>query len=106
MPDAPAEVRENEVVMTFGDRRYRVRGLAKNLAYDVLKVNVLAARNAAFHVDTLDLYSARARASYHTQAAVELQHIKLRSTDRSGNRGIVVIDKQSNPADAPGRLRR
>jgi DNA primase len=71
--EAAAEVRENEVVMAFGDRRWRVRGLAKNLAYDVLKVNVLVARGERLHVDTLDLYSAKARASYVTQAAIELQ---------------------------------
>lgn len=34
-----ADVRDNEVVLAFAERRYRVRGLSKNLAYDVLKVN-------------------------------------------------------------------
>lgn len=70
--EAEAQVRENEVVMAFGDRRWRVRGLAKNLAYDVMKVNVLTSQGERFHVDTLDLYSAKARASYLTQAAIEL----------------------------------
>ncbi len=70
--DIPAEVREHEVLMHFGDRRYRVRGLDKNLSYEVLKVNILAARASAFHVDTLDLYSAKHRAAYIKQAAVEL----------------------------------
>ena len=77
MPDAPraipAEVGEAETIMTFGDRRWRVRGLARNLAYDVLKINLLAARGESFYVDSLDLYNARARASYVTQAAIELQ---------------------------------
>lgn len=71
--EAAAEVRENEVIVVLGDRRWRVRGLAKNLSYDVLKVNVLIARGERLHVDTLDLYSAKARASYVTQAAIELQ---------------------------------
>lgn len=71
--EAAAQVGEREVVMAFGDRRWRVRGLAKNLAYDVLKVNVLASCGERFHVDTFDLYSAKARASYLTQAAIELQ---------------------------------
>jgi len=31
-----------EQVMLFGERRYRVRGLDRNLSYEVLKVNVLA----------------------------------------------------------------
>jgi len=38
-----------------------------------MKVNVLAARGETFYVDTLDLYSARQRASYIAQAALELQ---------------------------------
>jgi len=77
-----AEVAEHEVVITLGDRRYRVRGLARNLSYEQLKVNVLVSRQtaenpglpvrSAFHVDTLDLYSARHRALYVKQAAVEL----------------------------------
>jgi hypothetical protein len=70
--DIDAQVSEDEVVMSFGDRRYRVRGLAKNLSAEVLKVNVLVSRGEAYHVDSLDLYAARARAHYNTQAAKEL----------------------------------
>ncbi|HYD82167.1 MAG TPA: DNA primase [Paucimonas sp.] len=78
LPPAPeaepaAEVRDNEVVLAFGERRYRVRGLPKNLAYDMLKVNVLASVGDAFHVDTFDLYHARARQHYIAQAAIELR---------------------------------
>ncbi len=76
-----AEVDGREVTLSFGEgtqaRRWRVRGLAKNLAYEVLKVNVLVATSGkegdAFHVDTLDLYAARARAAYLAQAAAELR---------------------------------
>lgn len=77
-----AEVQGEEVVLVLGDRRYRVRDLKKNLAFDVmLKVNVMVSRGCApqgecppqgFHVDTLDLYSVRARGSFITQAAGEL----------------------------------
>ena len=77
--DAVPQVCGEEIVLTLGDRRYRVRGLAKNLAFDVLlKVNVLVSRvegcapQGAFHVDTLDLYSVRARTAFITQAAAEL----------------------------------
>ena len=52
-----------------------MRGLAKNLAYEVLKVNVLVAQEsdgASFHVDTFDLYAARARAAFLVQASGEL----------------------------------
>lgn len=79
VPDAPpptsfdAHSNDHEHVVTLGDRRYRVRGLKKNLAFDVmLKVNVLVGRGEVFHVDTLDLYSVRARTAFITQAAIEL----------------------------------
>lgn len=71
-PDIPAEVKEDEVVIAFGDRRYRIRGLHKNLSLNQLKVNVLVSRDEAIHVDTLDLYAAKARAGFIKQAAIEL----------------------------------
>jgi DNA primase len=63
--------------MSFGDRRWRVRGLAKNLSAETLKVNVLVSKaeatstssGQAYHVDSFDLYAARARAHYIAQAA-------------------------------------
>ena len=81
-PEIPTEVKETEIVFSFGEgeraRRWRVRGLAKNLGFEALKVNVLVGGRddtgtEAFHVDTLDLYSARARGGFVTQAAVELR---------------------------------
>jgi DNA primase catalytic core len=75
-PAAVAEVSDSEVTLHFGSgaqaRRWRMRGLAKNLAYEVLKINVLVASGEAFHVDSFDLYAARARAAYLAQAAAEL----------------------------------
>jgi DNA primase len=71
-PPITAQVSETEIVLTLGERRYRVRGLARNLSPDVLKINLLVSRDALFYVDTLDLYAARARTSYATQAAVAL----------------------------------
>jgi DNA primase catalytic core len=76
VPEGPAEISaqasETEVALSFGERRYRVRGLARNLACDVLKINLLASAGDAFHVDTLDLYNARARAGFVTEAALAL----------------------------------
>lgn len=73
--ELPMEIKENEVTLTLGEgkdaRRYRVRGLAKNLAIDVLKINLLMGIGEAFHVDTLDLYAAKQRAAYIAQAAHE-----------------------------------
>ena len=71
--DVPCEVKDNEITLTLGERRWRVRGLAKNLSFELLKVNLLVSRRDAFYVDTLDLYAARQRASYITHAAIELQ---------------------------------
>ena len=63
----------DEIILTFEDRRYRIRGLGKNLSYDLLRVNILVSRAENFHVDTLDLYSARQRAAFVKQAALEMQ---------------------------------
>ncbi|AWL05732.1 toprim domain-containing protein [Massilia oculi] len=70
--ETAAEVKDDEVVFTFAERRYRVRGLPKNLSPETLKINLLASNGEAFHVDTLDLYSAKGRAHYLQQAAKEL----------------------------------
>ena len=97
IPDTPAPLAlpetktlgaDREYVLAFGPRRYRVRGLEKNLSYESLKVNLLASAPAleadrsvdhpdalhpqAVHVDTLDLYQARARAAFVKSAAAEL----------------------------------
>jgi DNA primase catalytic core len=71
--DIAAEVTDTDMVITLGDRRYRVRGLAKNASHETLKVNVLVAMGDAVYVDTLDLYHARGRGAFVTAAAVELQ---------------------------------
>ena len=63
---------EHEVLLELEDRRYRVRGLERNLSFDVLRVNLLASRGEGFHVDTLDLYSARQRGGFVKHAAREL----------------------------------
>jgi DNA primase len=80
--DVPAEIKGDEITILQGDRRYRVRGLAKNMSYELLKVNVLVHREpsqsasgtneSGFHVDTFDLYSARQRTVFTKQAGEEL----------------------------------
>ncbi len=76
LPPAPqdieAEVNGDEVTMQLGHRRYRVRGLSKNLAFDQMKVNVLATTDRGMYVDTFDLYVARHRRQFIAQAAIEL----------------------------------
>jgi DNA primase len=63
----------DEIVIEQDNRRYRVRGLAKNLSHELLKVNILVSCGDLFHVDTLDLYTARQRAAFSKQASEELQ---------------------------------
>ena len=65
------EVKDNEVIISFGERRYRVRGLQKNTSYEVLKVNVLMQHDESVHVDTFDLYSAKHRQAFARVAAAE-----------------------------------
>jgi DNA primase len=62
----------DEVAFVFGDRRYRVRGLSKNLAQGALKVNLLVSRRDEVHVDTLELYSHRQRTTFVKQASAEI----------------------------------
>jgi hypothetical protein len=71
---------EQELTLALGDRRYRIRGWKKPLTPDTLKINLLVQRagdnqgqgQGRFHVDTIDLYSAKARASFIKQAGIEL----------------------------------
>ncbi|MGA2436506.1 MAG: toprim domain-containing protein, partial [Bryobacteraceae bacterium] len=67
-----ARVNGDEIEIRSGDRRYRIRGLQKNLSPELLKVNVLVARGEAFHVDTIDLCQDRQRAAFIKRAAEEL----------------------------------
>jgi hypothetical protein len=72
-----AEMVGDELRVRLAERRWRVRGLGKATSYDLLRVNLLVSRaddraGDRFHVDTLDLYSARARAAFVKAAADEL----------------------------------
>jgi DNA primase len=69
---SPGTDASQEVVLRFGDRRWRVRGLARNTSYDSLKVNLLCGHKEAFHVDNFDLYSARHRQAFLKTASEEL----------------------------------
>ena len=69
--DVPADISEHEVNIRLEDRHYRVRGLHKNLSYELLKVHLQVRAGALFHVDTVDLYAAKQRAAFVKQAASE-----------------------------------
>ena len=71
--EAPMEIRGDEITIAQGDRRYRIRGLAKNLSSDILRVNLLAMRGDALHVDTLDMNVDRQKVLFSKRAAEELE---------------------------------
>ncbi len=71
--DVSSEAKADEVTLSFGDRRYRVRGLSRNTTHGQLRVNLFLARGDAVHVDNLDLYSHRQRVAFVKQAASELK---------------------------------
>jgi hypothetical protein len=70
--DIDVQMKDDEIVIHFENRRYRIRGLEKNLCYNQLKVNLLVNKNNAMHVDVFDLYGARVRTNFIKQAAFEL----------------------------------
>jgi DNA primase len=94
--DVPTEIRGEEIWLTLGERRYRVLGLEKNTSLGVLRVNVMIrAQNTrgeiSLHVDMLDLYGARQRATYAKQAAAELG-IKEEIIDRDLRRILLKLE--------------
>ena len=78
LPPPPVVAENIEVVspdearFARGARAYRVRGLARALSAEALKVTLRLSLGERLHVDTLDLYQARGRAAFAKAAAVEL----------------------------------
>ena len=59
---------DGAISFTFDSRQYRIRGLSPT-GLDRLKVNVRITVDRRFHLDTLDLYQARARGLFAQSAA-------------------------------------
>ncbi len=77
VPPAPGdelahEVQGEDLMLGFWDRAYRVRGWQKPLSPEALKINLMVSKGPRFHVDTLDLYQAKARAAFIKQSSLEL----------------------------------
>jgi PAS domain-containing protein len=70
--DIPADIQGQDMLIPLVDRTYRVRGWQKPLNPESLKVNLMVSKDARFHVDTLDLYHAKARVAFVRQASMEL----------------------------------
>ena len=70
----------DEQVFHFDNRRWRIKGLARNNSHQAIRVNIMVSIQKdgdpnLFHIDTLDLYSARHRKAFIKQTAEEL-HVK------------------------------
>ena len=81
-----------EIVLTIGERMYRVRGLSKNAAYDALKVSLRLASGSAWHLDTLDLAQAKQRAAF-VQAASEETGIKAELLKRDVGQVLLKLEE-------------
>ncbi len=72
--DQFSENAQGDLLLAVADRRWRVRGWKKNLGPEQMRVNVqvrrevaedhVLGREAAYYVDSFDLYAAKARYSY------------------------------------------
>lgn len=73
-PPSPidAEIGERDIIIRLGERIWRARGLARNASSEAMKINLMVRCGEAFHVDGLDLLSAKARAAFVAEAALEL----------------------------------
>jgi DNA primase catalytic core len=115
-PEPETQADERQIMLAFGERRYRVRGLPKQLT-EALKVNVLvtlvaasaepasaAPDGGALHVDTLDLYQAKQRQVFAKCAAGELhveEHILQRDLGRLLLKLEQVIEERAKAAESP-----
>lgn len=71
-PEVAEVVGEDDIRFARGPRQYRVRGLARNLSAQSLKVTLRLAAGDHLYLDTLDLYQARGRHAFAKGAALEL----------------------------------
>ncbi len=71
---AEPDPEDHQLTIERGDRRWRVRGLDRLTSHGSLRVNLLVSKgeSAAFHIDVIELYSARQRRSFLSAAASEL----------------------------------
>jgi hypothetical protein len=110
-PEPPAAADEKQLIVTYGERRYRVRGWPKQLG-EALKVNILVKlagddRNsdeAQLHIDTFDLYQAKQRQAFAKLAAIEL-HVDEPVIQRDLGRLLMkleaLIDERAREAEQP-----
>jgi len=103
-PPAGPSVRleRDDLHVTVDGRGWRIRGLGKVTSFEVLRLNVLVAvederRGTLFHVDSFDLYSARARGVFCRQAA-EVLGLAEELVARDLGRVLLVCEERAEEA--------
>jgi len=81
-----------ETILALDGREYRVRGLAKNTAYDALKISLRLVCGTAWHLDTLDLAQAKQRAAF-VQVASEETGLKADVLKRDVGRVLLKLEE-------------
>ena len=66
------KIKGEEVSLELGERIWRVRGLFKNQSFEVMRVNLRLSVERRYHIDTLDLYNAKARMVFINAASEEV----------------------------------
>ena len=95
LPAPVTPVAHDELVIQAGPRRWRVRHIPKVASPGSLRVNVMVGAGERFHVDTVDLYSAKQRAGYTEAAATELRADRDTIKAELGQVLLAVEDAQS-----------
>jgi DNA primase catalytic core len=79
-------------VYDFGIRQYRALGLNLH-GLERLKVNLKISRNGSFHIDTLDLYSSRARSNF-IESSAKLLEVEKTDLVKETNRLIELLEEK------------
>ncbi len=64
---------DKELIMRRANRIYRIRGVENNNSVEHLRVNLKLIQDKKFHLDVLDLFSAKQRIAFVKQAAIILE---------------------------------
>ncbi len=72
IPEQTVKEEDNQVIVQFGERIYRIRGLYENTAHHRLKISIFLNYRDKFHIDELNLYQSRARTMFINHAQAEL----------------------------------
>ena len=91
----------DELVVETGGHRWRVRHIPKAPTPGALRVNLMVGSGERFHVDTVDLYAARARAGFADAAATELRCQPEQLKEELGRVMLATEDAQAAAAAAP-----